>query len=335
MSANDEFALIARLFAPLAARHPGALGLSDDAALLDGPPGRQWAITTDALVAGVHFLAEDPPELIARKLIRVNLSDLAAMGAVPKVVLLALCAPRGTTADWLDRFAAGLKADCDQFGIALIGGDTVSTPGPLTLSLTALGDLPAEQALKRSNARSGDHIWVSGEVGDAAYGLLVAKGLGQGLDPASARHLRDRYRIPQPRTALGPALIGLAHAAMDISDGLVGDLDHICTASGVGAVVEAALLPLSDALRSAMALGLGQGLETVLTGGDDYELLFTAAPRLDEAILALGRKLGLRLTRIGRIIDGLGVEVRDTAGQALALRRGGYNHFSDEPGERP
>lgn len=312
----DEFSLIARLFKPLAATAPGALGLTDDAALLEGPAGRQWVVTADALVAGVHFLADDPPDLIARKLIRVNLSDLAAMGAVPRGLFLAACFPVGVAADWLDRFAAGLKADCDEFFVALMGGDTVATPGPLTLSLTAFGEVEAGHALLRSNARSGDNIWVSGTIGDAALGLQCLTG-GRSADP----FLIDRYRLPQPRLALGARLYGLAHAAMDISDGLVGDLEHICRASAVGAVLEAADLPLSPAAAAA------GDLRAVLTGGDDYELLFTAPPNATAPLEALSGALGLRLTAIGRIIEGDGVTVLGSDGRPVTLGTKGYRHF--------
>ncbi|PKU25559.1 thiamine-phosphate kinase [Telmatospirillum siberiense] len=326
MSGLDEFSLIARLFAPLAARHPGALGLTDDAALIDGPEGRQWAVTADAMVAGVHFLPDDPPDLIARKLIRVNLSDLAAMGARPFAVLLASCFPRDVTGDWLDRFASGLKTDCEEFSIALIGGDTVATPGPLTLALTAIGDVGRNSALLRSNARSGDDIWVSGTIGDSAFGLMVGRGEPVPVGPAERQWLLERYRLPRPRTTLGPALVGLAGAAMDISDGLVGDLGHICETSGVGAVIEAEKVPLSDAVRMAISAGFGS-IVTVLTGGDDYELLFSAPAERATAIEALGRELDLRLTPIGRIIEGEGVRVEDSDGRALSLSGGGYRHF--------
>ena len=315
----DEFSLIARLFAPLAAGAPGALGLKDDAALLDGPAGRQWVITADAMVAGVHFLADDPADFIARKLIRVNLSDLAAMGACPRVVFLAACFPVGVSDDWMERFGSGLKKDCEDFNIALMGGDTVATPGPLTLSLTAIGDVAAGHALLRSNARSGDNIWVSGTIGDAALGL---KGL-TGKGPADA-YLIDRYRLPQPRIALGLGLHGLARAVMDVSDGLVGDLGHICRASGVGAVVEAAKVPLSPPAAAA------RDLATVLTGGDDYELLFSAPPDATPALEALSGALGLRLSLIGRIIDGVGVTVLGADGQPVSLGTGGYRHFGDQ-----
>jgi thiamine-monophosphate kinase len=318
MPVLDEFSLIARLFAPLTAGRPDALGLTDDAALVDGPAGFQWAITTDALVAGVHFLPDDPPDLIARKLLRVNLSDLAAMGAVPFAGFLATCFPVGVDQDWLDCFASGLKSDCEAFSFAVIGGDTVATPGPLTLMVTAIGQVARGSALLRSNARSGDDIWVSGTLGDGALGLLVAKGKTGLIDPAHERTLLQRYRIPEPRTALGPALIGIAHAAMDISDGLAGDLQHICRESSVGAVVETDAIPLSEAARAALAAGLDR-FDLVLCGGDDYELLFTAPPERGE---------DMRLSRIGRIISGQGVSLQGPDGQPLALRQGGYRHFS-------
>ena len=323
----DEFDLIARLFAPLAAGRREALGLLDDVALIDGPDATQWAVSCDTIVAGVHFLADDPPDLIARKLVRVNLSDLAAMGAVPKFILMTCAFPKGTDMAWLDCYAAGLKDDCQEFSVVLIGGDTVSTPGPLTLSLTALGELPAGSALLRSSARSGQQIWVSGTIGDGAFGLLAAKGQG-GLDPRHHDALLDRYRLPRPRTTLGPALRSLASAAMDVSDGLVADLGHICDCSDLGAEIEAARVPLSDAASAAIAQGWGQGMITALTGGDDYEILFTAAPNLSEQIVQLGQRLNLRLTPIGRIIAGKGVRVIDTQGQDLALERAGYNHFA-------
>jgi thiamine-monophosphate kinase len=326
MSGLDEFSLIARLFAPLSVRHPGALGLTDDAALIDGPGGRQWALTADAMVAGVHFLPDDPPDLIARKLVRVNLSDLAAMGAKPFAIMLASCFPGDVSELWLECFASGLKTDCETYSIALIGGDTVATPGPLTLALTAIGELAGESALLRSNARSGDNIWVSGPIGDAAFGLLVGQGKAPFLRPETAQSLLNRYRLPSPRTTLGPALISLAHAAMDISDGLVGDLGHICRASGVGAEISADKVPLSEAVQTALAAGLGD-FQRVLTGGDDYELLFTAPAGRTADIKALGRALDLNPTPIGRIIDGDAVRVIGTDGRPIALVGGGYRHF--------
>ena len=324
----DEFDLIKRLFVPLTGGRPEALNLADDVALIAGPAGTQWAITKDAMVAGVHFFPDDPPELIARKLVRVNLSDLAAKGAEPCFLLLATCFPKNLDEAWLDRFASGLKADCAMFGVAVIGGDTVATSGPLVLSLTAVGRIPEGEALLRSNARSGDEIWLSGSLGDGALGLLVAKGEGRALPKAHADALLDRYRLPRPRVALGPRLRGLAHAAMDVSDGLVADLGHLCRASKLHGDIEADRLPLSEAAQAALAAGVGEGLATVVSGGDDYEILFTAPPDARGSLEALSRELDLRLTSIGRMGVGEGVALLDKAGAEITLSRAGYNHFA-------
>jgi thiamine-monophosphate kinase len=325
--APDEFQLIADLFAPLARSYPGALNLTDDVALLAAELGFETAVTVDAMVAGVHFLPADPPDLVARKLVRVNLSDLAAKGARPFAVMLAAAFPRGTDMDWLRRFGDGLAADVGEFGIALIGGDTVSTPGPLTLSLTAFGRVGEGKALLRSGARAGDTIWVSGSIGDGALGLRAAQGQFSQLEASHAAFLAERYRLPRPRVALGPELIGLAHAGMDISDGLVQDLGHLCRASRLGAQVEAGRVPLSSAAQAALAEEHSL-LATVLTGGDDYELLFTAPPLASPAILELGTRVGVAVTAIGSMVEGAGVTVLDAAGQAMALGRGGWRHFS-------
>lgn len=324
--APDEFALIAELFAPLAAGFPGALGLTDDAALLGEQPGSETVITVDAMVAGVHFLSEDPPDLVARKLIRVNLSDLAAKGARPFAVLLAAAFPRGVGRDWLTAFARGLEQDITEFGIALIGGDTVATPGPLTLSLTALGRVPAGQALLRSGAKPGDELWLSGSLGDGALGLLAAQGLLTGVDAEADAYLADRYRLPRPRSGLGPRLLGLASAAMDVSDGLVQDLGHLCRASGVGAIIEVDRLPLSVAARQAVD-GDQTRLVSVLTGGDDYELLFAAPPACAQSLHVLAGETGVALTAIGSIVSAPGVTVLDAAGKAIAMGQGGWRHF--------
>ena len=330
MAGLDEFALIDRLFLPLAAAAPESLRLTDDVALIEAGEGRQWAITTDAIVAGVHFFADDPADLIARKLIRVNLSDLAAKGAEPRFLLLAACFPADVTSAWLDRFGDGLRSDCAEYGVALIGGDTVATPGPLTLSLTALGLVARNTALLRSNARSGDTVWVSGFLGDAALGLLVARGGATGLTPAHAEYLLNRYRLPQPRLALGRRLHGVAHAAMDISDGLLGDLDHICQASGLAAIVEAASLPRSAAAEAAIAAGLAD-ISAIAGGGDDYELLFTAPSSADAALRQMSAELGLELTRIGRMLSGSGVTMVDADGREITPAVRGYRHFSGAP----
>ncbi len=324
--APDEFQVIAELFAPLARGFPGALGLKDDAALLPEAPGTDLVLTADAMVAGVHFLPDDPPDLVARKLLRVNLSDLAAKGARPVAALLTAAFPLGTTLDWLRRFAAGLGEDLERYGLPLIGGDTVATPGPLTLSLTALGRVPAGGALLRGAARVGDTIWVSGTIGDGTLGLEAARGGLAGMDPSDIAWLASRYRLPEPRVTVGPQLAGLAHAAMDVSDGLVQDLGHICRASGIGAVVEAARVPLSPAARAALAAGRSQ-LASLLTGGDDYELLFTAPPDAAAALAGL-TAAGVALTAIGRMVRGTGVEVVGPDGGTLRLARTGWRHFA-------
>lgn len=325
----DEFAIIAELFAPLAKGYLGALDLADDAAILEERPGSETIVTVDAIVAGVHFLAEDPPDLVARKLLGVNLSDLAAKGAVPFAVLLAAAFPLNTGHDWLRSFADGLGQDLSRWDVALIGGDTVATPGPLTLSLTALGRVPAGRALLRRGARAGDTIWVSGTIGDGALGLAVLQGRLLGLAAEEASFLVDRYHLPQPRLGLGPQLIGLAHAAMDVSDGLIQDLGHLCRASGLGAVLEAARLPVSPAARAALDLDRSW-LASLLTGGDDYEILFAASPEAGDALAALAASTGVPLTAIGRLHDGEGVVIEDETGAALAVTAGGWRHFRED-----
>ena len=238
-----EFSLIARHFRPLAG--PGSLDLLDDGALLTPPPGRQLVFTADAMVAGVHFLPDDPADSVAAKLLRVNLSDLAAMGAVPLAYLMTVSAPRETGDAWFAAFATGLARDQAQFGITLLGGDTTSTPGPTTLSLTAIGHVAPGAALRRTGAVAGDEIWVTGTIGDGALGLLALQGKVADADG----WLAGRYRLPEPR--LGLALHGVVSACMDVSDGLVQDLGHLCRASGLGAVIEAGLVPRSPAALAA------------------------------------------------------------------------------------
>jgi thiamine-monophosphate kinase len=323
-----EFELIARFFRPLAADTPGALGLGDDVALIGEMAGSEIVVTADALVAGVHFLADDPPDMIARKMLRVNLSDLAGKGAEPLGYVMTLALPGGTTAEWLARFTSGLAADQAEFRIGLLGGDTTQTPGPMALSVTALGRVEAGTAPLRRGARLGDEVWVSGTLGDGALGLRCLRGEFPGLDRAASSALIDRYRLPQPRVALGVALrkAGLLRAALDVSDGLVADLGHICEQSRCGAEIEFDRLPVSAAARIALGIEPAR-LEDVLAGGDDYELLFTAAPEAAGRIEALMRRHAVALTPIGRIIEGDRVRVRDAAGRVLPVGRSGYTHF--------
>jgi thiamine-monophosphate kinase len=327
--APDEFGLIAELFAPLAVGYPGALGLTDDAAFLTAEPGYDTVATMDTMVAGVHFLPDDPPDLIARKLVGVNLSDLAAKGAVPAFLMLSAAFPIGTTKSWLAAFARGLAEDVGRYGVALIGGDTVSTPGPLCLTLTALGRVEAGRGVLRSGARPGDLIWVSGSLGDGALGLKSLRGDLAGLSQEQHAFLADRYRLPRPRTELGPLLVGLASAGMDISDGLVQDLGHLCRASHVQAEIQAGLVPLSAAAVAALAADQSL-LALVLTGGDDYELLFTAAPDASDDILKLARQAGIPVTRIGTMAAlgaGNAVTVLGRDGRVLDLGQTGWRHF--------
>lgn len=327
MAGRGEFDLIADLFAPLAAGHPGALNLRDDAAVLSVPEGQRLVATTDALVAGVHFLPDDPPNLVARKAVRVNLSDVAAMGAVPHGILVAACFPKDGGEAWVESFARGLAEDVEAYRCPLLGGDTVATPGPATLTVTALGLVDAGCELRRDGAREGDVVMVSGTLGDAALGLKACRGDLAGLTEAQGAFLMDRYRLPQPRTTLGPALGGIATACLDVSDGLLGDLGHICESSQLGAEVDAESVPLSDAARAALAQD-DSLLSTVLCGGDDYELLFTVPPERVAAAQEAARACGLTATPVGAMVAGAGVRVRRGEGPAEAFQGGeSWRHF--------
>ncbi len=309
MTLPPEFSRIARHFQPIAG--PGSLGLQDDAAVFAPPPGRELVMTADAMVESVHFLPGTAPDLVGRKLLRVNLSDLAAMGAVPFGYLVTISVPRHLGDGWFAGFAAGLAQDQAEFGITLLGGDTTETPGPLTLSLTAIGHVAPGAAILRSGARPGDDLWVTGTIGDGVLGLHAAR--GELADPDG--YLRGRYDLPTPR--LRVPIVGWARAAMDVSDGLFQDLGHICRASDVAATVEAARIPLSP---QAAAAGPAWR-ETAWIGGDDYELLL-AAPHgaLPPA--------GLDATRIGRFGEGAGVCVVDDKGVSLPLAEKGWSHFA-------
>jgi thiamine-monophosphate kinase len=321
-----EFELIARHLAPLAREVPGAFGLTDDAASFEGAPNLQWVVTSDALVEGVHFLPDDAADDVAAKALRVNLSDLAAKGAVPRFYLMDLVLPKERDEPWVKSFAAGLAADQEEFGIRLIGGDTTSTPGPLTIAITALGQVSAGKMLLRSRARTGDDIYVSGTIGDSALGLIVLRGGLNRLGAAKRKDLMRRYRLPQPRTALGPRLVDVASAAIDVSDGLVADLGHICETSNLGAAIDEASVPLSPA--AALAVREHPALmSSVLTGGDDYEILFTAPRSAAKAVAALARKLELPLTRIGEMRAGSGVVVVRPDGTFREIEKGGWQHF--------
>jgi thiamine-monophosphate kinase len=321
----SEDELIARYFAPLAG--PAGLGLADDVALLAPPAGRELALTTDALVAGVHFFADDPADAIARKALRVNLSDLAAKGAEPLGFLLDLALPADWTASWLDAFAAGLGDDAAHYRCPLLGGDTVRTPGPLTLAITAIGAVETGRMARRAGVRPGDRLYVSGAIGDAALGLRLRLGQGPSLDDASRRYLLERYLLPRPRLALAPAMAELAHAGMDISDGFVGDLTKMLRVSGVAARVELARLPLSPAARAAIAADPAL-FEIAATGGDDYELIAAIAPEKSAEFEAAAARAGVAAACVGEAFAGAGPPRfigRD--GREAKFRRGAYSHF--------
>ena len=324
--ASGEDALIARYFKPLAT-DPGAFGLGDDAAILKAL-GDDLVVTTDAIVEGVHFLPDDPPDTIARKALGVNLSDLAAKGAMPAGCVLTL-ALRTADEAWLSAFAQALGEDTTTFGCPLLGGDTVSTPGPLMISITAFGRVPSGKMVRRNGAKPGDLVVVTGTIGDAALGLdVLRQGTAtRGADAAAKEMLIGRYRVPQPRTALASAVRDHAHAAMDVSDGLAGDLAKLCRASGVSAVIDAVRIPLSAAAAALVASGT-VGIEAIVTGGDDYEILCAIAPNRFESFAQAADLAGIAVTVIGTVTAGKPVpKFLDAAGRDIALQRLSYSHF--------
>jgi len=323
-----EFELIAQYFAPLAASAPGAAGLTDDVAVLGVAAGEELVLKADAIVGGVHFLPTDPPDLVARKLLRVNLSDLAGKGARPLGYLMTCALPKDLEVDWIEGFVAGLAADQREFAIPLLGGDTTATPGPVTLSATVLGAVAKGRVPRRGAARAGDAVLVSGTLGDGAFGLDVQRKEFAAIDGAARAYLINRYRLPQPRLDLGRALVeaGILHASMDVSDGLVADLGHICRTSAVGARIEWTRLPLSPPARALVAAEPALR-ERVVSGGDDYELLLTVAPEQIATALGIAAGQGVPLTEIGRIVAGAGVEVLDETGVQIPIGRTGFRHF--------
>lgn len=326
-----EFELIARYFEPLARGFPGAFGLLDDAAVIAPPPGHELVAKTDAIVGGVHFLQDDPPDLIARKALRVNLSDLAAKGAVPRAYMLDIMLPKTVTEQWVAAFARGLAEDQTEYGVHLIGGDTDSTPGPVTIAMMAFGDVATGRMLRRGGARAGDTLFVTGTIGDGALGLMALHGQMANLDANAADFLLDRYRLPRPRVRLGPRLIGIANAALDISDGLLADLGHLCQASELAAVIEAPRVPLSPAARAILAAHSGH-IATVLTGGDDYEILFTAPPEAVSEVAKLSRTFDVPVTAIGRMLaPSIGkqsqITVLDESSEPIVFDRSGWTHL--------
>lgn len=322
MTRRGEFDFIRTRLVPLTRGHEAALGLSDDAALFAPPADTELVLATDMLVAGVHFLAGDTPQVAAWRCLRSNISDMAAMGARPLGYLAAIGWPEHLPETWREDFIRALGEDQTHFGLALWGGDTTSTPGPLTVALTLIGSVPRGQALRRSGAQAGDGLWVSGTIGDAVLGLDLASGKS---DPGN--YLLQRYRRPEPRVALGEALRGAASACIDISDGLVADAGHLSACSGVALDIEASRIPLSREAAQWCAAQDEAGLMRLITGGDDYELLFTAPRARDADIAALAGRLELRLTRIGEVKAGRRVQVLDADGGVLDIERAGFTHF--------
>lgn len=327
---EDE--LIQTTFAPLAAGFPGALGLKDDCALLTPRPGEDLVLTTDAVAEGVHFFPDDAPADIAWKALAVNVSDLVAKGARPVAYLLSLSFPERPARSWLDAFAAGLGEAQSAFSIGLAGGDTDRRPGPLTVTISAIGAVPVGGLVRRGTGRAGDDLFLSGSVGDSALGLLLRRtrerGAALGLGADGIGYLVARYLRPQPRLALAAHVLSFASAAMDVSDGLVKDCERLALASGVGAEIDASLLPQSPAARTAIASDPSL-IATVLGGGDDYEVLAAAPPGQGGAFREAARASGVALTRIGRLVAGAGVVVLDGDGRRIEISRAGWDHFPE------
>jgi thiamine-monophosphate kinase len=326
VSPEDE--LIARYFKPLA-KHPGTFGFADDASAITPPAGHDLVLKTDGLIEGVHYFADDPAADVARKALRVNLSDLAAKGAAPLGFLLAIALPKGFSEAWLAAFARGLGEDADAYQCPLLGGDTDSTPGPTSISIAAFGVVPHGTMVRRAGAKAGDRVFVTGTIGDAALGLRVRKGEATSwkLDTAMRDHLVSRYRLPQPRGVLAQTLRAHASAAMDVSDGLVADLAKLCRVSNVSADIEVARVPLSAAARQALASDPAL-IEPVLTGGEDYEIL-CAVPAAKAADFAkAAAAAGVPATEIGQCVAGeASPRFFDAQRHELTFARPGYSHF--------
>ncbi len=320
-----EFTLISRYFAPLAQGFPGADGLRDDAALLTPPMGMALVVTTDTMQEGVHFIGNEAPALLAQKLLRVNLSDLAAKGASPWCYLLNLGLPATCDEAWIADFARGLAEDQARYDILLAGGDTTNTKAVISLSLTAFGLVKAGHPLvRRGGAQAGDLLYVTGTIGDAALGLRVAQGMVQ-VGAEDAAYLLARYQRPQPEPRLAVALVAMAHAAMDVSDGLVQDIGQLCVASGVGAEVNADDVPLSESARRWLKLQPEKRMD-LLVGGDDYELLLAIAPEQAQYAEALAASWCQPLTCIGVMMAEQKLELRDRSGALLEVIQGGWQH---------
>jgi thiamine-monophosphate kinase len=322
-SAEDE--LIARFFAPLAT-HAGALGLTDDAAFITPPPGHDVVLKTDAIIGGVHFFAEDAAHTVACKALRVNLSDLAAKGAKPLGFLLSLALPKEIGDSWLENFAEGLRGDSVLYACPLFGGDTDRTPGPITVSVAMFGSVPQGTMVRRAGASPGDRVFVSGTVGDATLGLALRRGATWKLAEPERQHLISRYLLPQPRNALAEAVRTHASASMDVSDGLAGDFAKLCRASGVGATIESARVPFSDAGRAVLAAEPAM-LEAALSGGDDYEIVCTVPSQKADSFYAAAAAAKVPVSDIGEIAGEEGARFLGPDGAPLTFAQASYSHF--------
>jgi thiamine-monophosphate kinase len=323
MSAEDR--LIARFFKPIAT-DPGALGLSDDAAFLKPPAGFDLVLKADAIVGGVHFFPDDDADLVASKALRVNLSDLAAKGARPLGFLISLALPKEVGEPWLEAFARGLGSDAALFGCPLFGGDTDRISGPVVVSVAMFGAVPEGTMVQRAGAIAGDRVFVTGTIGDAALGVMMRNGKDWKLSAPQRQHLLSRYLVPQPRNALAEAVRAHASAAMDISDGLAGDFGKLCRASGVAADIDVTRVPLSDAAKAVVTADGGM-LDTVLTGGDDYEIICAVPTSKALRFQDAARAAGVTVSEIGEIKTGEGVRFLAADGRALNFRHASFSHF--------
>lgn len=342
MNRSGEAAIIERHLVPLSSAHPGALGLRDDAAWISPPDGHDIVVTMDAIAAGVHFLPSDPPQAIGWKALAVNVSDLVAKGAAPHAYLMSLAFPEAPEEAWLAALAAGLGEAQNAFGITLVGGDTDRRPGPVAITITALGLVPSGRMVRRGAAEPGDRVYVTGTLGDSAIGLALRTGSSRALawriDGAAREVLEQRYLRPVPPVAITAVLRDHARAAMDISDGLLKDLGRMCRTSGVTARIRADMVPLSREVAMVLADD-ARVIEDILAGGDDYQVLAAVAASNARAFEAAGRAAGVAVTEIGAFGaaagpgydigtgGGGGVSVESSDGQPLAINRDGHDHF--------
>jgi thiamine-monophosphate kinase len=322
---SSEFELIEKYFKPLAPRGEPAYALSNDGAIFTPSMGKKTVYTVDTLVSGIHFFENDNPEIIAKKALRVNLSDLAAMAAKPAGYLLSIALPKelNSLETWIKNFARGLAEDQAKFNIQLWGGDTVSTTGPITISITAIGEIDPDTIISRSGAKIGDHIYVSGTLGDAAAGLRLIR---EGNSNSESQFLIERYNLPLPRLELSEKIVSIATSMMDISDGLMGDISHICRHSQVGAAIEQKKIPISIPFGNLLATKTDYS-DLSWCGGDDYELLFTTDKKNDQLIRKISDECCVKLTSIGKITDGHIVKLLDDEGKEITTDQKGFRHF--------